>query len=192
MFLLGFLVDIGALPADFDGLAAVALLGRHELDAAVTVLVVVPIHEQRHPLAGLAFAGEWPVLVVGPVLDRAEKGFGVRIVVRHSWPGERTQHAQLFQPGFKRGSAHGVAVVGMEDQWLAAPPTDSLAGTGPAHQIGCNGWVFSLGDIPGHHLAAPDVDHQVEVQPHASHRGGQIGDVPRPHSIGAIRPQARH
>lgn len=41
MFLVGFLVDIGALPADFDGLAAVALLGRHELDAAVTVLVIV-------------------------------------------------------------------------------------------------------------------------------------------------------
>lgn len=105
MFLPGFLIDIGASPADFDGMAAVALLGRHELDAAVTVLVVVSIHKQRHLLAGLAIAGERPNWVVGPSLDRTEKGFGVRIVVRHPWPEGRRQHAQLFQPGFKRGSA---------------------------------------------------------------------------------------
>jgi hypothetical protein len=55
MFLPGFFVDMGALPADFDGMAAAALVRRHELDAAVTLLVVVSIHERRHPLAGLIF-----------------------------------------------------------------------------------------------------------------------------------------
>jgi hypothetical protein len=79
----------------------------------------------------------------------------------------------------------GVAVIGMQDQWLLTALADALADAGPAHQIGCDGRVFLLGDIPGHHLAALDVDHQVEVQPHPSHGGGQFGDVPAPHLIGA-------
>ncbi len=41
MFLPGLIVDMGAPPADFYGVAAVVLVRRHELDAAVTVLVVV-------------------------------------------------------------------------------------------------------------------------------------------------------
>lgn len=46
MFLPGLLIDVGAPPAEFRGVAAVALVRRHELDAAVTVLVVEPIHER--------------------------------------------------------------------------------------------------------------------------------------------------
>ncbi len=38
-------IDVGSVSADFDGLAAMALVGRDELDAAVAVLVVVPDHE---------------------------------------------------------------------------------------------------------------------------------------------------
>ncbi len=87
---------MGSLPGDLDGLAAMALLGRHELDAAVTVLVCVPIHEQRHPLAGLVSDGERPILVVGPLLDRTEQGYRVGIVVRNQWSRERAQYPQLF------------------------------------------------------------------------------------------------
>jgi len=81
MFLRGVSVDMGSLSADFDGKSAVALLGGNELDAAVTVLVVIPIHKWRHPFLGLVFAGERPVWVVGPVLARAEQGFGIGIIV---------------------------------------------------------------------------------------------------------------
>jgi len=118
MFLPGLLVDLGTPLADFDGMAAMALLGRHELDAAVTVLVVIPIHERRHPLAGFRLAAKWPAWVAGPVLDRTKQGFRVGIVVRNPWPGERAQHPQLLQPGLERGGTHGIAVVGMEDQRL--------------------------------------------------------------------------
>jgi len=71
---------------------------RDEFDAAVAVPVVVPIHKCRHPLAGLAFAGEWTAWVVGPVLDRAEQGFRVGVVVGDPWPGEGSQHPHLLQP----------------------------------------------------------------------------------------------
>ena len=119
MFLPGLLVNKGSPQAEFDRVAAVTLVRRHELDAAVTVLMVVPIHERHHPLTGLCLAGKRPVWVVRTVFDRAEQGFRVWIVIRHPWPGEQTQHPQLFQPGLERGGAHGVAVVGVQNQRLA-------------------------------------------------------------------------
>jgi len=73
-------------------------MGRDEFDAAVAVPVVVPIHKCRHPLAGLFFAREWPVLIVGPVFDRAEQGFRVQVVVRDPRPGKGSQHPHLLQP----------------------------------------------------------------------------------------------
>jgi hypothetical protein len=37
--------------------------------------------------------------------------------------------------------------------------------------------VFPIGPIPGHHLAARDVNHQMDVEPNAAHAGGQIGGM---------------
>ena len=67
MPLASLLVDAGALLADCINLASIALIGCHEPDAAVAVLVVVPIHKDRHPVAGLLDALEWPAGVVRPV-----------------------------------------------------------------------------------------------------------------------------
>jgi len=57
--LAGLFVDHGAVPTNFQDLTAVTLLGRHDLDAAMAVLVVVPVDERGHPLAGLVFGGKW-------------------------------------------------------------------------------------------------------------------------------------
>ncbi len=179
----GFFVDNSSVPADFHRLAAVALMRRHELDAAVAVPVVVPVHKRRHPQAGFLSAGEWASWVVRPVFRCSEQRFGVRVVVRHPWSGEGTEDSQFLQPGLQRRGTHGVAVVGMQHQEFLAAFADPLADTGPAHQIGCDGCILALGDIPGDDLAAPDVDHQIEVQPHPSYVGGQVGDVPAPHLV---------
>ena len=64
-------VDLGALSADCDGGTAVALVRRDELDAAVTVAVVAPVHNSRYPLACLRLAGERPAGVIGPKLSCA-------------------------------------------------------------------------------------------------------------------------
>ena len=88
----------------------------------------------------------------------------------------------------------------MEDQWLllalvaakAAGSAVALPETCPLHQISRDVSRLHLGHIPGHHLAAPDIDHQVEVELITPHCGGQVGDVPAPHLVGAIRPEARH
>ncbi len=49
MLLAGLFVDDTPVPADLHGLAAVALVGSDELDAAVAVPAVVPVHKRRHP-----------------------------------------------------------------------------------------------------------------------------------------------
>ena len=65
MPLRGLVVNIGTAMAYFNGLAAMALMGSHEFDAAVTVPVVVPVDGRHHPSAGLAFAAKRPAGVVG-------------------------------------------------------------------------------------------------------------------------------
>ena len=49
-----------------------ALVRRNEFDAAMAVLVVIPIHKRRNPLAGFFFAAERPVWIVRPVFNGAE------------------------------------------------------------------------------------------------------------------------
>ncbi len=48
MLLSGAFVDIGPLAGNGDSLAVMPLSGRHESDAAMAVLVVVPVHECHH------------------------------------------------------------------------------------------------------------------------------------------------
>ena len=98
MGLASLFVDLGAFLADGDGGTAVALVRCDELDAAVTVSVVVPVHKSRYPLARLLLAGERSAWVIGPELDCAEQGFRVRIVVADPRPGEGSQHTQLLKP----------------------------------------------------------------------------------------------
>jgi hypothetical protein len=61
-------VDDSAVPADLYELTAVTLLGRHEFDAAVTVLVVIPVDERRDPLARLLFGSKRLAGLIGPIL----------------------------------------------------------------------------------------------------------------------------
>ncbi len=61
-----------SLAADLYRLTAMPLLRRNEFDAAMEVLVVIPINKRRNPLAGFFFAAEWPVGIVRPVFNGAE------------------------------------------------------------------------------------------------------------------------
>lgn len=92
----GQLIHAGTVAADLNGLSAVTLSGRHEPDAAVAALVVVPVHESRHPQAGFFLAAKGPPGVVGSVLDRAEQRLRVGVVVADPGPGEGTEDPQLL------------------------------------------------------------------------------------------------
>jgi len=60
-------VDLGARPADGDGGTAMTLVRCDELDAAVTVAVVVPVHKCRYPLASLLLDGERSAIERGDI-----------------------------------------------------------------------------------------------------------------------------
>jgi hypothetical protein len=61
-----------SLAADLYRLTAMPLLRRNEFDAAMAVLVVIPINKRGNPLAGFFFAAEWPVGIVRPVFNGPE------------------------------------------------------------------------------------------------------------------------
>ena len=63
---------MASLAADLNSLTAMTLLRRNEFDAAMAVLVVIPIHKRGNPLAGIFFAAERPVWIVRPVFNGAE------------------------------------------------------------------------------------------------------------------------
>jgi hypothetical protein len=77
----GFLIDRGTLLANGDGRSVVSLNGCYELDAAVAVLVVVPVDECGNPLTGLLFGCKGLAGVIRPILHCPEQGFGVGVVV---------------------------------------------------------------------------------------------------------------
>jgi hypothetical protein len=68
-------VDDNTVTADLYGLTAVTLLRRHELDNAMAVPLVLPVHKRRHPESGIDLAGKWPDWVIRSVFDGSEQGF---------------------------------------------------------------------------------------------------------------------
>ena len=69
------------------------------------------------------------------------------------------------------------------DQRLGPTFADPLPQAGPAYEISGDLGLFPFGHIPGHHFAAPDVDHQIELEPDTTDAGGQIDDVPTAYLI---------
>ena len=180
MPLFGFFVDNGSAPADFHRLAAVALVSRDELDAAVAVTVVVPVDERRHPQTGLLNVGKGPSRVIRPVFCCPQQQFQVWVAFRHPWSGAGPQDSQYLQAPLERRGTHDVAGVCVQHQGLLSALADPLADASPAPQVGCDGSVLAFGDIPGDNLAAPNVEQQVELEPYTPDSGGQIVDVPAP------------
>ena len=83
--LLDSFIDDTAVVADLHGLAIVTLQGRHEFDAAVAVLVVLPVNELGDPMTGLGLATErfTRVIRTGP-----SAGFNDRIECVNDDPRE--------------------------------------------------------------------------------------------------------
>jgi hypothetical protein len=70
MALASLFIDDSAVAADLYGLNAVTLLGRHEYDAAVAMLVVISVDERCHSPTSLALAGERLKRVIRSILQR--------------------------------------------------------------------------------------------------------------------------
>lgn len=193
------LADHGAVRPNFQGLTTVTLLGRHELDAAVAVLLVVPVEGRCHPLTCLVFRGKCFAGLIRPILS-APQDFLHIVLQRDSkyglsldTPGLEKDLSRLSSSShLSRVAVRGVPVVCMEDQRPLPCFVDPLSDASPTHQIRCNVWILTFGDIPGHDLAVPYIDHQVELHPDSANGGWKIRDVPTPHQIGCCSPEPLH
>lgn len=145
-------VDDRAETADHLSFTVVPLVRLHKLYAAVALSLFLPVYKRLNSLPGLFLARECPAWVGMPVLRRPEKGFRVRIVIRHPWSGEGTEYIYRLMTAFHRGRTHGIPVVGMQIQRLFPAITYQLALAGLAHQTRCDESILVLGDIPGHNL----------------------------------------
>ncbi len=81
---LGLLIERLALRKDGRVGAGMALLGGDEPQPAVAVLGVVPAHEVQDPGPRFAQVSEAARWVGGTVLQGAEQGLGVGVVIAHA------------------------------------------------------------------------------------------------------------
>ena len=68
-----------------------------EFNAAVMMLVSVPMYEDAAPLTCFFKTFEALWLVVWPILERLEQGFGVWVVVADSWSAVGWGYPQRLQ-----------------------------------------------------------------------------------------------
>lgn len=133
----------------------------HEPD----VSVAVPLYTLRHPLAGIALTPECVTGVVRSVVSTPESWLGIRVVVLHPWSEEGFKHTYFFQWAYQCGGPHCFPTVGMKRQWLAPAFGDPPSHSSPAHQICCNGWIFTISYTFEDDFRAADDYCLVAIQP---------------------------
>lgn len=93
----GRLIDGMALGQHLGILPSMPLCRCHQADPAVAMLVVVPLHEAGHPLAGVVDASEPINGVARAVLAGAKQRLRVGVIIGDPRPTERWRDAQLMQ-----------------------------------------------------------------------------------------------
>src|SRR5690606_30467205 len=140
--------------------AAVALLGRHETDRAMTVLGVVPAHEPGHPDAGLLQAAERLARILWTILQGAEQRLGVRVVITHRGSAERRRDAQLPKRRQHGGAPHWTTVIAMQYKLSGF---DALTQADVAHHVAGMLTILGVVDLPTDDLATEQVQKQVQI-----------------------------
>jgi hypothetical protein len=88
--------------------------------------------------------------------------------------------AEVGEQEGDRLGGHGRAAVGMEGQ---LPGWDRLLGDGFGDQAVGQGGLLAVGDHPANHVAAVDIEDDVQVEVGPLGRSEQFGDVPAPDLI---------
>ena len=98
---------------------AVALGRADVLDAAVAVIVVVPMHELRRPGSGLIEAGKALGRELRPVLGGAKQRLGIGVVVAHPWPRVRGLDTQPVEHGQHRSRFQSRSIVTVQYRFIS-------------------------------------------------------------------------
>ena len=160
---------------DVVGLAVVDLVGRHETDPSMVVVLIVPGEEAAAEVLGVLNAAE-ALGEFGLVFEGLEVGFGERVVVGGVWPAMRLGDAEIGQHQGGGLGFHGAAAVSMEGQLAGR---HGVLGEGVIEQDLEQGGALGIGDAPANDPAAEDVedDVQVEIGPLGQDPGSPLAAV---------------
>ena len=168
-------VDAATRSEDLDVDTRVSVRGRNEADAAVLMLVVVPVRERRYPLACIVETREAGDGICWAVLESAEQRFRERVVVGHARPAERRHNSETLQRREHRGSLHRAAVVRVQH-----PPRE-IAASVLTHALDePRGMVtrLRLVYVPTEDLPAPHILDEVEEEELSANVAAEVRDVP--------------
>ena len=169
------------------GLPVVHSGRRHQPDARVAMLAVVPGEERLAEGAGVLEATE-AFREIRAVLQRFELGLGEGVIVAGIGPAVCFCDSQVGEQPRHRFGCHGGASIRMQGQ-LSRPDLLFLAGVfdeplGQPRRL-------RRGDHPADHVAAEDVQNDIEVAVRPLHGAQEFRDVPRPHLIRGGRQEFR-
>jgi hypothetical protein len=146
----------GGLAGSVDcvGLAVMHLIGRHQADAGMVMLLIVPIEEAAAERLGILDAAEAP-WKLRLVFHGFEVAFRERIVVGGVRSAVRFGDAEIGEQKRRGLGAHGTTTVGMQGQLAGR---HAMFGGGIVEQRREQGCAFPVGDAPTDDSAAEDVD----------------------------------
>src|SRR5660397_113444 len=135
------------------------LIGRHQADAGMMMLLIIPIEEVAAERLGILNAAEalWKLRLV---LHRFEVAFRERIVFWGMWPTVGFGDAEIGEQERRGLGSHGTTTVGMQGQLAGRR---GMFGGGIIEQCREHGGAFSVGDAPADDSAAEDIDDDVEA-----------------------------
>jgi hypothetical protein len=145
------------------------------------VLLVIPVEEVPAEVAGVDHVLE-AVREVRPILEGLELSFGVWIVVGDVRPGVSFIDAQVRKQQGHRFAGHGGAAVGVQGKLLRE---DVLLEAGLPDELLRNLSGIVSGHRPANHIAAEDIEQDVEMEVGGLGAGTELGDIPGPQLIGS-------
>ena len=159
---------------DCVGLPEVDLVGCHQADACVMMVLVIPGEEAATERAGLVDRPE-PFGELWLIFQRLEVSLREGIVVRGVRPAVGFDHAEIGEHQGGRLGLHGATAICVQRQLVGQ---HGMFGHGDLEQgFELNG-TFGMLDAPADHAATEDVENDIEVEVRPFHRPHQFGDVP--------------
>ena len=171
----GSLIHLCSVLEKVPVLSPMPLGRRHKFEGAMAVMIVVPPHKGRHPLASLLQGVEGPIhRIVRAIFHRFEEGLRIRIVVADGRTPERGTNPQFLKHAEHGGALHRGAIVRMQND------PGRLASLGlPKHGLfeGFRRMVggFAGPDLPSDDLPAVEIQKEVEIEKLPLDQRGQRG-----------------
>ena len=164
---------------DGIGLTVVYLVRCHQTDAAMVVILVVPIEEVAAEASGVLDAAK-ALGELRLVLECLEVAFRERVVVGHVRPVVRTGNTEIGEQQRGGLGLHRSAAIGMQGE-LAGRHV--VLGDGVVEQRLEERSALGISDAPTDHAAAEDVEDDVEIEVTPFGWPHQLGDVPGPNLV---------